>query len=120
MMDYIFFYSAVPASLTLPQDDGETISVQAGQRLQLRCEAIGTPAPTVYLLKDVYDATWRSQDFGNGTAKLRVRTFESVKMEDAGLYMCLASNTLVGPPGGKRKVTDWKTIRVEVTGMWID
>ena len=103
----------------MPQVNDELISVKVGERLTLHCEATGTPTPTVLLLKGIFESTWRSQDYGEGQAVRRVRTFDPVRKEDAGLYVCLASNILVGPPGGKRTVTDWKTIRVEVTGMYI-
>lgn len=95
------------------------ISVQVGEKLELRCEATGNPLPTVYLLKDISDVIWHNQDFHNGTTARNVRTFKSVKLSDAGVYVCLASHYLVGPPGGKRKITDWKRIIVEVTGMCI-
>jgi hypothetical protein len=93
--------------------------VSVGERLTLRCEATGTPTPTVLLLKGIIDFSLPSQDYGERTAKRRERTFDPVQKEDEGLYVCLASNTLVGPPGGKRKVTDWKTINVKVTGMFL-
>lgn len=116
LINNVLFYAA-PASLSVPVLDDTTIHVQVGERLQLRCEAIGSPTPAVYLLKNVYDASYYNQDSGNGTAKITVRTFDPVELKDAGTYVCLASNYLVGPPGGKRKVTDWKTTRVKVTGM---
>ena len=109
----------VPASLTKPRVNDEVVHVRVGDRLTLQCEATGTPTPTVLLLKDIIDFTRRSQDYGEGTALRRERTFEPVQKEDEGLYVCLASNILVGPPGGKRKVTDWKTIQVQVTGMFM-
>ena len=108
-----------PASLTKPRVNDEVVRVRVGERLTLRCEATGSPTPTVLLLKDIIDFTRSSQDYGEGTALRRERTFDPVQKEDEGLYVCLASNTLVGPPGGKRKVTDWKTIQVEVTGMFM-
>ena len=108
-----------PASLTKPRVNDEVVRVRVGERLTLRCEATGSPTPTVLLLKDIIDFTRPSQDYGEGTALRRERTFDPVQKEDEGLYVCLASNTLVGPPGGKRKVTDWKTIQVEVTGMFM-
>ena len=110
----------VSASLIIPQVNDELISVKVGERLTLHCEATGSPTPTVLLLKGIFDSTWHSQDHGEATAVRRERTFDPVQKEDAGLYVCLASNILVGPPGGKRTVTDWKTIRVEVTGMYIN
>lgn len=106
----------MPASLILPEVDGEVKHVAVGERLEIRCEASGTPTPTVYILKDIYDTTWHNQDFGEGTIERRVKMIESAKLTDTGTYVCLASNFLVGEPGGKRKITDWKTIRIEVDG----
>ena len=111
----------VPASLIKPQINDEMYTVEVGGRLTLRCEASGSPTPIVLLLKGVFESTWktRTQDHGEERAPRQERVFDPVTKEDAGLYVCLASNILVGPPGGKRTVTDWKTMRVEVTGMFI-
>lgn len=108
-----------PASLTKPRVNNEVVRVRVGERLTLRCEATGSPTPTVLLLKGIIDFTRPSKDYGEGTVPPSEVTFDPVRKEDEGLYMCLASNTLVGPPGGKRRVTDWKTIQVEVTGMFM-
>ena len=117
---HVIFAYLVPASLIEPLVDDKVIKVEVGGQLTLHCEATGTPEPTVILLKGVYDSTWYSQDFGQGTAVRSQRTFDPVQRENAGLYVCLAYNFLVGPPGGKRKVTDWKRIRLEVTGKCVD
>ena len=92
------------------------ISVAVGSDLELRCEATGNPTPTIFLLKDVFDTSFYSQDYGNGTTDRRVKTISPVTANDAGVYVCLAYNTMVGPPEGKRRITDWKRIIVEVTG----
>ena len=96
--------------------------MEVGGRLTLRCEATGSPTPIVLLLKGVFESTWEThtQDYGDQSAPRQERVFDPVTKEDAGLYVCLASNILVGPPGGKRTVTDWKTMRVEVTSMFIN
>lgn len=112
------FFITAPASLIKPQSNDALFTVEVGGRLTLQCEATGTPTPTVLLLKGIFDSTWHSQDYGETAAIKRERTFDPVQKEDAGLYVCLASNILVGPPGGKRRITDWRTIRVEVTGTF--
>ena len=100
----------------MPLIDDEVISVEVGEQLTLHCEATGTPKPTVILLKGVFDSTRYNRDVGQRTAVSSKRIYDSVQKEDAGLYVCYAYNFLVGPPGGKRKVTDRKRITVEVIG----
>ena len=104
------------AALTVPQINNERISVPVGGRVELRCEATGLPQPSVYILKDIYDSTWHNLDFANGTFDRKIKRISSAKLSDAGRYVCLASNVLVGPPQGKRTITDWKTIILEVNG----
>ena len=110
------FFFLVPASLTTPKIDNEVISVPVGEKVELRCEARGSPLPTIYILKDIYDTTWHNQDFTNGTIERKIKRIESAQLSDAGTYVCLASNVLVGPPQRKRTITDWKTIVLDVNG----
>ena len=109
----------VPASLISPRQDGAVVSVPVGGSVELRCEANGIPTPTVSLLKDVYDISWHNLDSYNGTAVRKIKRIDEVTPSHAGTYVCLAYNVLVGPPEGKRRITDWKTIILEVNGMKI-
>ena len=88
-----------------------------GGQLELRCEATGNPKPIIYLLKDVNYVP--ELDHGNGTTERRVKTITSAKKSDAGVYVCMAFNTLVGPPEGMREITDWKRIIVKVNGKTV-
>ena len=87
-----------------------------GGSVELRCEATGSPAPTVLLLKNIFDSSRHNLDAGNGTIERKVKRIDSASPSDAGVYVCLASNVLVGLPEGKRKITDWKSFTLEVNG----
>lgn len=79
-----------------------------GTERSIRCDAAGSPHPDVTWIRDGGPPTVRP----NNSAVLEL---SHVTKEDAGVYYCVAFNTLVNPPKGRREEYDtWKlTVVIE-------
>ena len=104
----IYFVEQATIDTTNRED---VINLFVGQDRSVPCVANGYPPPHVLWVKS----------FGSGVAKTSdndssVLELNSVTVEDAGDYYCIASNTLVNPPGKVPTTYPWR-ITVNVAGM---
>ena len=87
-----YFGDQVPARVTDPVSSHSVIRANEGDSVTIPCEGTGIPTPSVLLLKEV---TGEPQGCGGCPPVSKNNFFESVSVNDAGEYFCVASNTLV-------------------------
>ena len=87
-----YFGDQVPARVTDPASGHSVIRANEGHSVTIPCEGAGIPTPSVLLLKEV---TGTPQACGGCPPVSKNNFFESVSVNDAGEYFCVASNTLV-------------------------
>ena len=98
-------------SIVVPELSEERLSSVAGNSVQLRCEAQGSPSPEVYLQRSGLRIPSETQGDPTRATKTLVVTRDS-----AGEYLCIASGNLIPPEGGVQPITIIKTIHVGVEG----
>ena len=92
-----------------------TVRLTVGEKFTIRCTAVGTPRPAVRVYKDEIDFQFRYHDEEDDSVSKEL-VLHDVRRSDSGLYHCLAYNTMVNPPSGKRRVRDVTDITITVEG----
>ena len=87
------------------------INLFVAQNKSVSCVTNGYPPPYVLWIKSSGNGVAKTSDNDSSVLELN-----SVTLEDAGDYYCIASNTLVNPPGKRSTTYPWK-ITVNVAGM---
>lgn len=108
------YFSLDPAEIKKPPDS--VFSLKVGLSTSVNCDASGFPPPRLEWIRGSGGPTTVRRN--NSAAVLELN---SVSEEDEGYYYCVAENTLVNPPKGRRYEADtWKiTVMVEGTKMTI-
>lgn len=110
-----FIFCTDPARIVHGENHYEVLE---GDDLVITCQATGMPTPDVRLLQVVppsYIRDTKHVQVSESTFVVTKRkVIKSAKLSDAGLYLCIASNTLVNPPQGIRNSTAIARITVSV------
>ena len=101
----------VPANIHKPPSS--IVRLPYGSTSTVHCDARGLPAPNVKWIKESSSNSVPTVRLNNSA----ILELNHVTEDDAGIYYCLAFNTLVNPPKGRRNEADTWQIRVIIEGM---
>ena len=101
----------VPANIRKPPNS--IVRLPYGSTSSIHCDARGLPAPNVKWIKESSSNSVPTVRLNNSA----VLELNHVTEDDAGIYYCLAFNTLVNPPKGRRNEADTWQITVIIEGI---